>query len=629
VTEAAASAVRDARRTFLRSRRRAFLASGGVALGLGALAALLLAPNRLASVRLGDVALAWWAAGAVSLGGLLALSRAFTGARGIGVPPGASRWSPLALAGVWGSPALWLGLPPLLLADGTRGLWTPAVVVGGAIVALLLLATPWRRTSGLTATASTLARTRWPAARGCHALLGSIETMVIGLFLWAQLAAVREAGAMADCHRAATVSAALLLLGALLLPDLTRVRLAALGGGLALAALAVPLVAVALGTTTAWPFVWSAVASRPRIAFGESSHWTGEGRAVRAPAGSATLKFGDEQRVRFGARGSVVVEPNEGGRLGREVEAGEEVVLHPGDRLVVPGNLALRFEAGRRIPDAPDSGPDWVEPRARPAGWLWLLALGVTSGLGTVGLPTGPAPVGGGRLSPAWTAGLAVVLVASGAALAVGWSLYAAWLTPEIYVGGVTGAEVYALPASMPGARASDHLWTWLALGGLATGGAAAALGGLGGLPAARRQVRRGRRLGLALVASAGLLTTLTPAGAWTLLVLALGLAASTLAPAAVLACWSEHATARGLTAGTGAGLAVFLLVAVGGAAGAGGLWEGLWGSADTLAPVFAAPVHALVAWLLRGQRAASQRNPLPPGLEGLAAPLPAGPRAG
>jgi Na+(H+)/acetate symporter ActP len=116
--------------------------------------------------------------------------------------------------------------------------------------------------------------------------------------------------------------------------------------------------------------------------------------------------------------------------------------------------------------------------------------------------------------------------------------------------------------------------------------------------------------------------------GAWTLLVLALGLAASTLAPAAVLACWSERATARGLTAGTGAGLAVFLLVAVGGAAGAGGLWEG-WGSADTLAPVFAAPVHALVAWLLRAQRAASRRSPLPPGLEGLAAPLPAGPRAG
>jgi hypothetical protein len=218
--------------------------------------------------------------------------------------------------------------------------------------------------------------------------------------------------------------------------------------------------------------------------------------------------------------------------------------------------------------------------------------------------------------------------MASGAALALGWSLYAAWLIPEIYVGGITGAEVYALPASMPGARASDHLWTWLALGGLATGGAAAALGGLGGLPAARRQVRRGRGLALALVASAGLVASLTPVGAWTLLVLALGLAASALAPAAVLACWSERAAARGVTAGAGAGLAVFLLVAVGGAAGPSELWEG-WGSAATLAPVFAAPVHALVAWLLRSQRAASQQSPLPPGLEGLAAPMPAGPRAG
>jgi Na+(H+)/acetate symporter ActP len=129
-------------------------------------------------------------------------------------------------------------------------------------------------------------------------------------------------------------------------------------------------------------------------------------------------------------------------------------------------------------------------------------------------------------------------------------------------------------------------------------------------------------------VASAGLLAGLTPVGAWTLLVLAVGLAASALAPAAVLACWSERAAARGVTAGAGAGLAVFLLVAVGGAADPSELWEG-WGSAATLAPVFAAPVHGLVAWLLRSQRAASQRSPLPPGLDGLSAPLPVGPRAG
>jgi hypothetical protein len=195
-------------------------------------------------------------------------------------------------------------------------------------------------------------------------------------------------------------------------------------------------------------------------------------------------------------------------------------------------------------------------------------------------------------------------------------------------MGGVTGAEVYALPASVPGGRATGRLLTWLALGGLAVGGVAAALAGLRGLPAARPGAA-GRRLALVLVASAGLLAWLTPVGAWTLLVATLGLAASALAPTAVLACWGERATARGAVGGAGAGLAVVLLAAVGGAASLGGLAEG-WGGAVAAAPAaVAAPVHALVAWLLRSKGSVSLRHPLPPGLEGLPAPLPAGPRAG
>jgi len=504
------------------------------------------------------------------------------------------------------------------------------VIVGGTIVALLLLGTPWSRTGGLIATASMLARSRWPAARGCQAFLGSIETVATGLFVWAQLAAAHEIGAMAGWPRATTVGVTLLLLGALLLPDLSRIRLTALGGGFALAGLAVPLAVIALGTTTAWPFVWSAVASRARIAFGEASRWTAEGAAVRGPTATATLRFADEQRVAFAGRGSVIVEPHEGGRLARDVEVGEEVALHPGDRLVIPGGLRLRFEAGRRVPDAPDSGPEWVEPPSRPADWLWLIVLGVTGLLGTLGLPTGTAPVGSGRLPPGRSARLAVVLVTAGVALAVGWSLYAAWLTPEVYAGGVSGAEVYALPASMPGARASGSLLTWLAFGGLAAGAVAAALGGLRGLPATRRQVAApNRRLGLVLVASACLLACLTPVGAWTLLVAALGLAASALAPAAVLACWSERATALGAVGGAGAGLVVFLLAIVGGVASPGGLAEG-WGGAVAAAPAaIAAPVHLLAAWLLRSHRTPSPRSPLPPGLEGRSVPLPAGPRRG
>ncbi|HSD27577.1 MAG TPA: hypothetical protein VLL75_09740 [Vicinamibacteria bacterium] len=625
MTEPAAGAVRDDRRLFRRCRRRVLAASGTTVVALAGLAALFVAPNRLASLRLGDLALAWWVAGAVVLIGLVTLSRGFREIGALTAPGGTSRLTPLALAAVWSSPALWLGLPPLLLADGTRGLWAPVVVIGGTVVALLVLGTAWSRTGGLMVPASVLAQSRWPGAHGCHALLGSIETIVAGLFVWAQLAAVREIGAMAGWPRATTIGITLLIIGALLLSELARFRLTALGGGLALAGLAVPLVVIALGTTTAWPQVWSAVASRPRIGFGEASRWTVDGGAVLGPATTLTLTFADEQRVTFAARGSVIVEPREGGRLARDVEPGEEVALHAGDRLVVPAGLRLRFEAGRRVPDAPDSGPEWLEPPSRAVGGLWLMALGVTGFLGALGLPTGTTPVGAGRLSPGRGARLAAILVTAGVALAVGWSLYAAWLTPEVYVGGVTGAEVYALPESMPGPRGSGYLLTWFLFGGLAVGGAAAALGGLRG-----RQVAAGwpRRLAVVLVASAGTLVGLVPVGAWTLLLATLGLAASALAPAAVLACWSERATARSASGGTGAGLLVFLLLALGGAATQGSLGEG-WGSVASAAPAaVAAPVHLLVAWFLRSRGMSSARSPLPPGLEGLSTGLPARSRA-
>jgi hypothetical protein len=584
------------------------------------LAVLFVAPNRLASLRVGDVALAWWVAGAAVLVGLVALGRGFRESDSAGVPTGTSRLGSVALAIVWGSPALWLGLPPLLLADGTRGLWAPAVAVGGAIVALLLLGTSWSRTGGRVGTASMLAQSRWPSARGCYALLVSIETVVAGLFVWAQLAAAREVGAIVGLPLAATIGVAALVVGALLLPDLLRIRLTALGGSVALVGLLVPLLVVTLGTTVAWPHVWSAVASRARVGFGEGSRWTGDGASVQGPSRTLTLRFADEQRVTFGAAGAILVEPREGGRLARDVAPGDEAVLHPGDRLVVPSGLRLRFEAGRRVPNAPDSGPEWVEPSSRGAGWVWLVAMGVTGVLGAIGLPTGATPVDAGSLSPGRGARLAALFVAAGAALAVGWSLYAAWLTPEVYVGGVTGAEVYALLSGGAGSQASGSPMTWLALGGLSVGAAAAALGGLRGVSGVGRKTatRWPRRLAVALVALAGTLACVVPAGAWTLVVAALGLAASALAPAVVLACWSERATARGAVAGAGAGFVVFLLLALAGVLGPEGPAGG-WGSVALAAPAIGAvPVHLAVAWILRSRRAPSTRSPLPPGLDGL-----------
>ncbi|MGH7357220.1 MAG: hypothetical protein ACREJR_00225, partial [Candidatus Rokuibacteriota bacterium] len=473
MTEPAAGA---ARRHFLHRRRRVLGAASLTVAALTAFGILLVAPNRLASLRLGEVALAWWVMGAVLLVALYAVGRGSGGADPVDASAGRTSWVlPLVLALAWGSPALWLGLPPFLLEDGIRGLWPVAVMGGGAVVAMLLLGTPLTRKDGLVARTSGVARARWPGASGCWTFLGSIETLVAGLFVWAQFAVVRELGAMVGWPRAATLGAVVVVALAALFPDRLRSRVAALGGVLALLGLAVPLLVVGLHTTPAWPGVWSAVASRPRIAFIEGTSWTLGGGAVRGPGATPTMRFADEQHITFAAPGPMLLESRDGKPLARDVQAGEEVSVHPGDRVTVPAGTHLRFEPGRRVPDAPDSGPAWVEPRSRGAGWLGLVAFGVTGLLGVMGLPAGASQAGGGNRAFRRGALLAAGLVMCGVLLAVGWSLYAAWLTPEVYAGGVAGSEVYGLPASLPRLGEWGGVLTGLVLGGLAVGGAAAA----------------------------------------------------------------------------------------------------------------------------------------------------------
>jgi Na+(H+)/acetate symporter ActP len=175
-------------------------------------------------------------------------------------------------------------------------------------------------------------------------------------------------------------------------------------------------------------------------------------------------------------------------------------------------------------------------------------------------------------------------------------------------------------------------MWlTWLVPGGLALGVVASALAGLRGLPTGQRDTGVGgrRRIAVALVASAGLLTSVVPLGSGVVLLLALGLAASTLGPAAVLACWSERATPHSTAGGASVGALTFVLLAAVAVSTRGSLSEG-WGSIDVAAPAaFAALIHLLAAWLLRSRSIASPRSPLPPGLERLSDGLPARSRAG
>ena len=70
------------------------------------------APNRLASLRVGDVALAWWVAGGAAITGLVAVSRGFRGAVQPGTRGGGALRASRARAPVGGSPAVWAGVPP-------------------------------------------------------------------------------------------------------------------------------------------------------------------------------------------------------------------------------------------------------------------------------------------------------------------------------------------------------------------------------------------------------------------------------------------------------------------------------------------------------------------------------------
>jgi Na+(H+)/acetate symporter ActP len=98
------------------------------------------------------------------------------------------------------------------------------------------------------------------------------------------------------------------------------------------------------------------------------------------------------------------------------------------------------------------------------------------------------------------------------------------------------------------------------------------------------------------------------------------------LAPAAVLASWSERATARSVATGATVGLGAFIGLTL---AGAADPVDG-WVSTATSAPaVLAVPAHLLAAWLVRSRDMPTSRHPLSAGLEGLSATVPAGSRGG
>jgi hypothetical protein len=525
-------------------------------------------------------------------------------------------------AGVWLSPAILFGTAPFLLIDGTRGLWPPLVLAAAAALVVVVLAAPWARLAAVgRPTLLDLVRQRTPTAPDPGLPLDVAVPGTAVLFLWAQLAAGRELARALGWPEAVVVGTGLLGLALSSWTERVERRLAAAGGVLAVAGLILPLVVVGGATDPVWPRVWTAVASRPRMVFEEPGTEAPEGQPVRGPGPQAELRIGEEQRLALLGRGPVRLDLRDGGGWTREVEAPLVLILRPGDHLVLPDGFAVRFQPGRAIPGAPSTGADWVDPGASGGSPRRLVGLAVTLLVGALGLAPVHGALPAGRLADDRAAALGGGLAAAGLAAAVLWALYAVWLTPEIYAGGVVGSEVYELPGRIAGriglARALGGL-VWL---GFAGGGLAAGLAALRGLPSGfgaplGSDPRRLAAIRLTTIGLATLLAMLGPADAWPVLLSAFGLAASVCAPAAVFACWRERISPTALGAGAGVGLAAFLALTAIHLASGGGTVDRSWlGWLAAWPALVATPLNALTAWVLSSGPRPSPRAPLPPGL--------------
>jgi hypothetical protein len=527
----------------------------------------------------------------------------------------------LAVAAVWLSPAMLLGIVPLVLADGTHGVWAPLSVTAASCLAVVILAAPWAALPpGAPATVPDLLRYRDPEASRVLLLpLGIAASGVALLFLWAQLAAARELARATGWPEPAAIGGGVVALALLAGRERAGPRAVAAAGGLAVIALGLPLVVVLLATDPVWPRVFEAVATRPRVAFDAGGPWARTGQPVRGPRAEAVLSAAEAQRVVLLGPGRIRVEPWEGGGVTRDVAPPLELTLRPGDRLIVPDGFPVRFEAGRAIPGAPASGPEWVEPDGASRSARSLAGLAVTLLVGALGLTPLHAVLPAGRPGGDRAAALGTLIAGLGVGGAVLWGLYAAWLTPEVYTGGVVGSEVYGLPAALPALGSIGPALRDLAWVGLAAGSLGAGLAALRGVPRTRAPglpgLGRTPALVPAVAALAGLLAAVVPAGPWPPLVAAFGLAASACAPAAVLGCWRQRLGPAGLAVGATLGLGVFAGLTAIRLAGVGGGAEGWLPWLAAWPAVVAAPLNLAAAWL----GSPGPRPPVPPPIAGLA----------
>ena len=302
----------------------------------------------------------------------------------------------------------------------------------------------------------------------------------------------------------------------------------------AVAGIAMPLVALALTSGIAPWTAWTMAAARTAVSFGQWSAWTHDGGRIAVPT---TVTFTESHRVTAVAPGVFRVVEHDGPRPATRdwhLGAGESLPLRPGDELSLAPDTRVRFEAGKRVPGAAVSGPDWAQPATphpplRALVWLGAITLAVMGG----GIALGDGGEVRSRVEAVMATAVAALLGLAG----VTWGVYTTYLAPDVAMGSPRVAALVRAPLHALRPPLSTSAATALAVG----------LGALFVLAALALQRVMARALGtppegrrtwsafaLTLLAAAGV--ALTGVDAWALLILALALAAATLTAPAMAA---------------------------------------------------------------------------------------------
>lgn len=442
----------------------------------------------------------------------------------------------------WATPVLLLALPTALIAGGRDGLWLGLLFVVAPLFASLAAPEP-------------------AAAGGRQSLPPAVLLLVVGVIVWANLALAGDVATWMGWPRwLGVIPAALAAAVVVLLPGISRWRFWLVP--IALVALLLPMAVMGQASGSNPLAIWTEVASLPAFRFSPESPWVTQGRAVGPRRGLALLAFDEEHRLTPADPGPLRVEVSDSGRVQVQewrLAPGQSVTLRPGDRLQLDGPRRLKFEANKRVPGAPASGIAWADSSFAPRSLRLLPILGL--GLTLLGGAVALAGQAGSARPPG--AGVALGGVVLLALLGWGecWAVYAVRWAPELYLGGVTGATLLELPRLVLRGNSWGPLLAGAGLAGLFALFLAASLALRERLPIAGSD----RRLPAGMLAVTALLA-LMPIEPWSLMVSALGLGASCLAPLILLG--PPPARPHAAPWGVGVGVVLFL-----GVTAAGRLW--------------------------------------------------------